>query len=78
MSNTLTELAWAAQNLADALYSKSDKVAEAARHICELRLLVETAYREGFLDGYDDDARPQDADSGWEHSDVRKQLEQAR
>ena len=46
--------------------------------IRELEALVESSYREGFLDGYDDDARPQDADAGWEHSDVRKRLEQPR
>ena len=46
--------------------------------IRELEEMVESAYREGFWDGYDDEARPQDADSGWEHSDVRKQLERAR
>ena len=46
--------------------------------IAEMEALVESAYREGFLDGYDDDARPQDADAGWEHSDVRKQLEPPR
>lgn len=47
---------------------------EAAQRIRELEALVESAYREGFNDGYDDDARPQDADAGWEHSDVRKRL----
>ena len=51
---------------------------ESSRRIRKLEALVESAYREGFIDGYDDDARPQDADSGWEHSDARKQLEQKR
>ena len=49
-----------------------------AERVRELEALVESAYREGFADGYDDDARPQHADSGWEHSDVRKQLETPR
>ena len=46
--------------------------------IRELEEMVESAYREGFWDGYDDEARPQDADAGWEHSDVREQLEPPR
>ena len=52
------------------------RVADLQQRIRELTTLVESAYREGFLDGYDDYARPQDADTGWEHSDVRKRLEQ--
>ena len=54
------------------------RVDDLQQRIRELTTLVESAYREGFIDGYDDYARPQDADSGWEHSDVRKRLEQAR
>ena len=46
--------------------------------IRELEALVESAYREGFIDGYDDDARPQHVNSRWKYSDVRKQLEKAR
>ena len=55
-----------------------DLLRELAREkecISTLEVLVEVAYREGFIDGYDDDARPQDVDSGWVRSDVRKRLE---
>ena len=63
-----------AMNLRECLY----QIQARDERIRELTTLVESAYREGFWDGYDDDARPQDADAGWEHSDVRKRLEQAR
>lgn len=46
-----------------------------AERVRELTALVESAYREGFWDGYDDDARPMDADAGWEHSEAKKGLE---
>ena len=48
------------------------------RRTRKLEALVESSYREGFTDGYDDDARPQDADAGWEHSEARRELEPPR
>ena len=54
------------------------RIEKQQRRIRKLEALVESAYREGFIDGYDDDARPQDADSGWEHSEARRELEPPR
>ena len=73
---------------------------EYQKRIRELEALVESAYREGFGDGYDlgfvvgergsshilrfakteldDDARPQDTDSGWKYSESKKALEPPR
>ena len=56
----------------------TSEVSGCRERIAEMEALVESAYREGFIDGYDDDARPQDADSGWEHSEAKKGLEQPR
>lgn len=43
--------------------------------IRELEALVDAAYREGFADGYDDDARAQHAGDAWRHSESKKALE---
>ena len=56
----------------------TSEVSGCRERIAEMEALVESAYREGFIDGYDDDARPQDADSGWEHSEARRELEPPR
>ena len=47
------------------------------KRINTLEVLVEVAYREGFIDGYDDDARPQDVSFGWESSTAKRELEQS-
>ena len=64
-----------------------DIAADAAEHLAQydqqqqrintLEVLVEVAYREGFIDGYDDDARPQDVSFGWESSTAKRELEQS-
>lgn len=52
-----------------------ERVHTLATRILDLEALVESAYREGFNDGYDD-VRPGHANAGWEYSEAKMNLEQ--
>lgn len=56
------------------LEAAEERTFELESRVLDLEEIAELAYREGFNDGYDDDARPQDAASGWLQSDARRLL----
>ena len=71
----MSETRWTPWHVAQERINTLEVLVEAAYREGWLDGYIEVAHQEGWLNGYDDHARSQDVSFGWEHSKAKRELE---